>query len=177
MPLLTAYLLQHGTVVVTEKKSATAGKKKGTFFPLKVCTNFILCFLYLYVNLFLKKSLKTSTDVDINFSKEKSKNCDWVKCSFYNHILILFLLHLPQKKVSFHWFYSKGKQRKSLFLLRGVKSWTRNLFPPRTFQMECCNFASLRQNEEYFHQVSHRASHCGHPNRPTFKNLCSNFFF
>lgn len=72
MPLLTAYLLQHGTVVVTEKKYATTGKKS-TFFPLKVCRNFILCFLYLYLNLFLKNSLKTSSDVDTNYFKKKSK--------------------------------------------------------------------------------------------------------
>lgn len=146
---------------------------KSTFFSLKICTYFILCFLY-FLNLFFKNSLKTSTDVDMDYLKEKAKNC--AKCNFYNQVWFFVLLHLSQKKHLFIDF--TPRENKSLFFFcTGVKLWTRNLFPHRTFQMECSNFASLRQNEEYFHQVSHRAlplKSLGYTH--TLKNFCNYFF-
>lgn len=139
-----------------KKKYATTGKKKVPL-PFKGSHKLYSLLPVFISKLIFKKFIKNQHYVDINYfkKKEKAKNC--VKCSFYNHVLIFFPFTFTTKEVSFHWFYSKGKHRKSLFLHRGVKSWTRNLFPHRTFQMECCNFASLRQNEEYFCQASHRA--------------------
>lgn len=85
VPLLTACLLQRGILVTGEKKKKKSmmPQTKSTFFSLKICTYFILCFLY-FLNSFFKNSLKTSTDVDMDYLKEKAKNC--AKCNFYNQV-------------------------------------------------------------------------------------------
>lgn len=100
---------------------------KSTFISLKICTYFILCFLY-FLNLFFKNSLKTSTDVDMDYLKEKAKNC--AKCNFYNQVWFFVLLHLSQKKHLFIDF--TPRENKSLFFfLHRSKVMDQKLISPQ----------------------------------------------
>lgn len=99
-----------------------------------------------------------------------------LSAAFIIMFLIFFSFYIYHKWSIFSLISLQEKTKEITFLHRGVMLWTRNLFPHRTFQMESCNFASLRQNEEYFHQVSHRSLPLWPLDRSIIKNLCNYLF-
>lgn len=108
--------------------------------------------------------------------KKKKKQRIVLSAAFIITFLISFSFYIYHKRSIFSLISLQGKTQEITFLHRGVKLWTRNLFPHRTFQMESHNFASLRQNKEYFHHVSHRALPLWPLHRSIIKNLCSYLF-
>lgn len=73
--------------------------------------------------------------------KEKAKNC--VKCSFYNHVLIIFLSPLPQKKYIFIDFTPRENMGNHFFAQRS-KVMDQKLISPQDISDAMLQFCIIK---------------------------------